>query len=251
MLHGNKSIQRLIDAMKILYGENHEIMRTPCRKCKGIYGYVVWKTTQQTMRCAHCGEWNYNKSKSESTKTIDAKFSKEDKVMKNESDFKQINSESTKVIANQPMPKSNVISEFVGFDYLDLSNIDVEGNVDLPIGEHVCTVNSASVEINSSGIGRHAKIKLASVNGYGSVFDYFNLENNNPLAVKIGLKKLKLFLLAANHPNPNKPGDIASLHNLLVIVGVKQGNDYTNNSGELVLGRKIVDYYKPLPDNAK
>ena len=143
-----------------------------------------------------------------------------------------------------------MMNEFAGFDHLDLSGVDIEGDLDLPVGEHVCIVKSASVEKTNSGDGRYAKIKLDSVNGHGSVIDRFNLENKNAEAVAIGLKKLKLFLLAANHPNPNKPGDIASLYNLKVIVMVKPGNSYLNNSGIQTQGRNMVDYYKPISDRA-
>lgn len=223
MLQDKQQPHKEIELLKKLYGSNFMKMRAPCKKCGCKYGLSVWKSTQETIRCKNCDTWCYNNPRSESTASVNLYL----------------------------VQKENMMTPFVGFDHLDLSNIDIEGSIDLPVGEYVCAVKSASVEITNSGIGRYAKIILESVDGHGSVIDRFTLENPNPVSVEIGLKKLKLFLIAAKHSNPNHPGDITSLYNLLVMVGVKEGNNYTNKHGEITKGQNVVDYYKPLSDNAK
>lgn len=71
------------------------------------------------------------------------------------------------------------------------------------------------------------------------------MQNSNPKAVEIGLQKLKRFLVEAQHPNPDKPGDIQSLVGLKVVVNLKRGDDFVTDAGERREGRgEITGYAK-------
>ena len=101
-----------------------------------------------------------------------------------------------------------------GFDSLDLSNVTAgSGTTRLPVGTHHVKCTDAEVVSTASG-GKMIKATLEAVDGTGEIAANFNVANKNPQAVDIGMRQLKTFLVAAAHPNPDKPEDIASLKGL-------------------------------------
>ena len=132
-----------------------------------------------------------------------------------------------------------------GFDQLDLTNVQEGGN-HLKRGQYLCEVTKASVEKTNDKKGLFVQVNLRCLAGHGISIDRFNVSNANEKAVEIGLSKLKTFLIAAGHPNPNKPGNIASLSGLKVGVNVNRGKPFTNDKGETVEGRgEIAGYFNP------
>ena len=43
-------------------------MRAPCKSCQTVTGIITTKNGQDTVRCSHCGAWQYNAPKDETGK---------------------------------------------------------------------------------------------------------------------------------------------------------------------------------------
>ena len=90
---------------------------------------------------------------------------------------------------------------------LDLTNVKAEEFSIVPVGEYVCNITAAEVKETKTGSGQYIKTEFTVVDGEQKgrkIFSQFNIKNQNPEAVAIGLKQLKTMLVKANHPNPEK-----------------------------------------------
>ena len=96
---------------------------------------------------------------------------------------------------------------------LDLSNV-VENNGPVPNGTYPVVVDKAEVANTKSGTGQMIKVQYKIREGAGSgrvIFDQFNIKNDNPKAVQIGLSQLKGMMKAFGHPNPNQLQSVTEL----------------------------------------
>ncbi|MBW3783716.1 hypothetical protein GL270_21185 [Aeromonas veronii] len=135
-----------------------------------------------------------------------------------------------------------------GFANLNLSGVEEEqGSRTLQPGEHVCRISSAKLEKTASGSGIKLVLQFDGLNG-GYVRDVINVFNPSEKATEIGRKRLKHLLLQANHPNPDQPGDVATMVGLIVGVHVVKGEDWRDDSGQLRSGggepRNFAPYFK-------
>lgn len=124
------------------------------------------------------------------------------------------------------------------FANLDLSNVQEAGPRTLRPGIHQCKIVEAKVEPTRGG-GTRVAVKFEGTHEPGFVYDFINihLPGKNPRAEEIGRERLKSLLVAAGHPNPNRPGDIRSLLGLQLMVNVEQGEDYRDQrTGEVRRG---------------
>ena len=92
--------------------------------------------------------------------------------------------------------------------------------------------------------GKYLQVNFKGVEEVGDINANFNLVNKNPQAVDIGKRQLKSLLIAAQHPNPDKPGDVASLKNLELAVVVGDGKPFTGDDGK-ERTQTEVKVYKP------
>lgn len=123
--------------------------------------------------------------------------------------------------------------QWQGFDALDLSGVEAsQGSSRLAPGTY--RVRVAEAKMAGEGPKRMVQIKLVDEAGNGDITTNFNVMNPSADAVRIGLSQLKGFLVAANHPNPDKPGDITSLVGLTCAIGVGMGKPWTNQDGKKV-----------------
>jgi hypothetical protein len=121
-----------------------------------------------------------------------------------------------------------------GFDGLDLSKVEAEsGRKTLEPGSHPCTITEAALSQTKDKAGHGLIVTFTSKNGAGVVEDFINLNNRNPMAVEIGMKRLKGLLIAAKHPNPDRPSDVRALVGLSVGVHVVQGSEWTDKDGKV------------------
>lgn len=118
-----------------------------------------------------------------------------------------------------------------GFGDLDLSTVEAEqGRKTLTPGAHPCRVTSAELKATTNGHG--IKVEFQALDGSGTTSDFINVSHKrSPDAERIGRQRLKALLIAGNHPNPNKPGDIRSLVGLRVGVHVVQSEDWVDKEG--------------------
>lgn len=131
---------------------------------------------------------------------------------------------------------------FNGFDSLDLSKVEAgSGSNRLQKGTHHVRCTNAEIVGTSSG-GKMIKASLEAVDGTGEINANFNVANKNPLAVEIGLKQLKTFLVAANHPTPDKPADIASLKGLECNVVVDLGKEWKGDDGTMRRSSEVKNF---------
>ena len=90
---------------------------------------------------------------------------------------------------------------------IDLSNVTVDEFDVIPVGDYLCNVTAAEVRDTKNGSGQYIRTELTIADGSAKgrkIFTQFNIKNQNPQAVAIGLQQLKQLLLNANHPSPDK-----------------------------------------------
>jgi hypothetical protein len=140
---------------------------------------------------------------------------------------------------------------WTGFNNLDLTEVEAEkGRSTLEPGSYTVKIVEALVNpAKNDSNGRVLALKFEEVNGKGSANDNINLVNRNPDATKIGLARLKAMLVAAGHPNPDRPGDVKSMIGLKVGLHIEQDADWTDRDGKLRKGggkpRRSGAYFKP------
>lgn len=136
------------------------------------------------------------------------------------------------------------------FSQLDLSGVQESGPRTLRPGVHQCRISEAKVEPTRGG-GTRIALKFEGTHEPGFVYDFINihLPGKNPRAEEIGRERLKSLLVAAGHPNPNRPGDIRTLIGLQVMVNVEQGEDYRDSrTGEVRRGGgQVVEKNSSVP----
>ncbi len=129
-----------------------------------------------------------------------------------------------------------------GFGSLDLSNVsEGSGSSRLQKGVHHVKCIEAEVVSTKTG-GKMIKATLEAVDGTGEISANFNVANKNPQAVDIGMRQLKTFLVAANHPNPDKPEDIASLKGLECNVVVDLGKEWKGDDGTMRRSSEVKNF---------
>lgn len=120
----------------------------------------------------------------------------------------------------------------MGFNNLNLTNVSTEGSPKLKTGAHNVLVTEATYAPNKNGSGNHVKILMEGIDTAGTQQVSFNIEHQNPEAMKIGQQQLKTFLIAAGHPNPNNPANIHSLRGLRLKLIVEENGTYQGNDGK-------------------
>lgn len=119
-----------------------------------------------------------------------------------------------------------------GFGDLDLSGVkEDEGYVPLEPGEHNVVCTEAKVEQIEGTNNRKLVASFKAQEGVGSIRNNFNIFHSSAQAMEIGQRQLKSFLVAARHPNPDKPGDVASLVGLKCRVYVGMGKPWRDRNG--------------------
>ena len=129
-----------------------------------------------------------------------------------------------------------------GFDALDLSKVEAgSGSNRLQKGTHHVRCTGAEVVTTASG-GKMIKASLEAVDGTGEINANFNVANKNPMAVDIGMRQLKTFLVAANHPTPDKPADIQTLKGLECNVVVDLGKEWKGDDGTMRRSSEVKNF---------
>jgi hypothetical protein len=140
------------------------------------------------------------------------------------------------------------MSSWSGFGSLNLSGVEAEnGRSTLKPGSYACKIVSAEVKQTKDKTGHGLLVTFEEEHGAGRVEDFINLNNRNAQAVEIGHRRLKGLLISCGHPNPDKPGDVASLLGRRVGVHVEEGEPWFKDGKQMPGGgkpRKSGAYYK-------
>mgnify|MGYP001209926638 CR=1 FL=1 len=124
------------------------------------------------------------------------------------------------------------MSDWNGFGSLDLSTVDASaGSTRLQPGTY--TVKCADAKIESVGTTKNKKLvaDLVDEGGSGDIRMNFNILHTSDIAQDIGRRQLKSFLISSDHPNPDKPGDIATMKGLVCKIAVGMGKPWKGDDG--------------------
>lgn len=129
-----------------------------------------------------------------------------------------------------------------GFGNLDLSQVQGLGVRRLAKGKYTVTCTSAEIAAVEGQKTRRLVCDFTDENGDGDIRHSFLLVHDSAKAVEIGLRQLKSFLIAANHPNPDKPGDVATLKNLRCSIVVGDGKPFEDKEGTMRVTTEIKSF---------
>lgn len=118
------------------------------------------------------------------------------------------------------------------FGSLDLSSVEQdEGIRRLDPGEHAVKCTDARIEPVGDTANRKLVAEFSADDGSGTIRHNFNIHHTSEQAQEIGLRQLKTFLVSANHPNPDKPGDVETMKGLKCKVYVGMGKPWRDRNG--------------------
>jgi len=130
------------------------------------------------------------------------------------------------------------------FDFrsLDLEGVEVSSGGALPPGRYECIVKEAKLKDSKAG-GKMIELQLSDMGKAGSIRHWINVQvPKSEEATRIGREQLKALLVHGGHPNPNHPGDIASLAGLKVGVTVKE-ESYVDKYGTERAGSRVSSFF--------
>ena len=87
--------------------------------------------------------------------------------------------------------------------FLDLTNTPVSSNELLPDGIYLTKIAKSELKDTKSGTGQYLNIQFKVIDGQyegKSIFNTYNVKNDNATAVKIGMEQLKSLLFHAGAP---------------------------------------------------
>ena len=123
-----------------------------------------------------------------------------------------------------------------GFGELDLSKVEQSegggGAQRLTTGTYSVKCTSAIVETIGDTENKRVVADFADADGKGDIRMNFNVHHTSAQAKEIGLRQLKSFLVAADHKNPDQPGDVNSLAKLECKIYVGMGKPWTDKTGK-------------------
>jgi hypothetical protein len=121
------------------------------------------------------------------------------------------------------------------FTSLDLSGVEAQASRKmLEPGEHRVKVTEAKVEAMENGNGKQLVLEFTSLDGHGGIRQWLNIWHSSEKAQEIARSQLKGLLTAGGHPNPDKPGDVAT------IVGMEM-NIVVGMSKRRTVGSKVYE----------
>ena len=124
------------------------------------------------------------------------------------------------------------MSDWNGFGSLDLSNVEASGgSTRLQPGTYTVKCSDAKVEAIGETKNRKLVADFVDVDGSGDIRVNFNIVHTSDQAQEIGRRQLKSFLIAANHPNPDKPGDVDKIKGLQCKIIVGMGKPWKGTDG--------------------
>lgn len=123
-----------------------------------------------------------------------------------------------------------MIQEKGGFGSLDLTNSKVSSGMSvLKRGTYNVVCSEAKYERVGNSNNWKTTVVLQDVEGSGQIIHNFNVVHTSSKAQEIGRDQLKTFLTHGGHPNPDRPGDVATLVGLKARVFVDTDGTYERN----------------------
>lgn len=136
------------------------------------------------------------------------------------------------------------MSDWTGFGSLDLTDVEASaGSARLPVGTYSVTTTKAEIlDVQGNPRNKRLAVSFLCDDGHGDITHNFNVHNTSEQAQEIGLRQLKGFLVAAGHPNPDRPGDVSSMEGLSCVIAVGESKPWRNRDGEMVTSTEIKKF---------
>jgi len=125
------------------------------------------------------------------------------------------------------------------FSDLDLS--DVSTNRTLGVGVHAVTIKEAKWGPPSPGQPPVLTLELAGADG--NLRDVMRPKADNEMGARISKQRIKSYLIATGHADPDNPDDINWFLNKQCKIKVEQGKSFTRDDGSLGHYRNITGVY--------
>lgn len=123
------------------------------------------------------------------------------------------------------------MSDFLGLEGLDLSDVEVKDMRVLPAGKHVVTINDAKVERDDKK--NTARLVLSYGNDDGNIRQWiYVFHGGSPKATEVGKQQLKSLLLNIGHDGAEAPS-IEFFRGKKVGIGIKN-ETYEGNTQQKV-----------------
>lgn len=129
---------------------------------------------------------------------------------------------------------------------ISFDNVKESGFGLIDAGDYPVMVDEATVKDTKSGTGQYINMKLKIIGGDAEgrfLFTTFNIKNDNPKAVEIGMSQLKTFCKVSGRGD--KPlSDVTQLvgYKATAVVKIKEDATYGD--------KNVVSYFKPYKEAA-
>lgn len=134
--------------------------------------------------------------------------------------------------------------EWSGLGSLDLTGVEANmGSARLAPGSYSVTTTKAEIlDVKGAPGNKRLTVSFLCEDGHGDITHNFNVHNRSEQAQEIGLRQLKGFLVAAGHPNPDRPGDVSTMEGLSCVIVVGEGKPWRNRDGEMVTSTEVKKF---------
>lgn len=123
------------------------------------------------------------------------------------------------------------------FSSIDLSGIS--NSSILGFGVHKVKIAAANYDPNAGTL----ELELSSATG--SLKDVLRLQADNEVGQRISRQRLKSYLVATGHPDPDHPDDVNWFTNKTVQVRVEPGKSYRRDDGSTGQYKNITGVFSP------
>lgn len=128
--------------------------------------------------------------------------------------------------------------------FLDLTNEKEQTFEPVKPGSYLMQVDDAEVKETKSGTGEYVSVKFLIREGEyegRTIYHMFNIKNDNPKAVEIGLGQLKTFMKCSGQSN----FVLKSVTDLIGLSAVGVVKNRTDEYGE----KAVISYFKPAEES--
>ena len=130
------------------------------------------------------------------------------------------------------------------FSDLDLTNVS-EGSA-LGAGVHLVTISDAKFGPRNDGERPVLELEL---NSNGATYtDVLRVYSESEAGARISQQRLKQYLVAIDHDNPNKPGDVNLLKGKRCKIKIEPGKSFRRDDGSTGNYKNVTAVYKPDAD---
>jgi len=131
----------------------------------------------------------------------------------------------------------------MSFTFADLDLSDISESSSLGIGVHVVEITDAKFGPRNEGERPVVELEL---NASGAIFtDTLRVYSESEAGARISRQRLKQYLVAIDHDDPNTPRDINSMKGKRCKVKIEPGKAFVRDDGSTGNYKNVTAVYKP------